>query len=130
MDDGILEAGSIMTHPDRARIKRQMGIGENNGENDLNRNEFRIERFIVVHGNKFKVIETSDRYCAQVLPGRHAYGDSIEQLRENAVCSLDRAAEEAREAVIAALKPAETHPLVEALNLLLTDVGYVTYGEN
>jgi hypothetical protein len=84
---------------DRATVKRRMGIGEYPGENDLSANEFRIERFIVVRGNKYPVIETGDRYCAQVLPGRHAYGDSIEQLRENAVWSLDRAKEEANSAV-------------------------------
>jgi hypothetical protein len=117
------ESERTMTHAERARIKRQMSIGSN-GENDLNRNEFRIERYIVVHGNKFKVIETSTQYCAQVLPGRHAYGDSIEQLRENAVWSLDRAQEEAREAAVAALaekeKSADDIAFAAALKALMS----------
>jgi hypothetical protein len=97
---GILVASNGMTHADRARIKRQMSIGSN-GENDLNQNAYRIERYIVVHGNKYPVTETSNQYCAQVVPGRMTCGASIEDLRENAEWSLNRAQEEANSAVAA-----------------------------
>jgi hypothetical protein len=91
----ILAAGSIVSAAGRERIKRAMGIGEPAGENDLNRNAYHIERYIVVHGNKYLVTETGNQYCAQVVPGRYTYGATIESLRDNAQWSLDRVAEEA-----------------------------------
>lgn len=44
-----------MTHADRARIKRQMSIGEYRGENDLSANEFRVATYIHVKDEKYPV---------------------------------------------------------------------------
>jgi hypothetical protein len=72
---------------ERARIKRQMGIGEHPGENDLNANEFSVKTYIHANGEKYAVTFSNGEVYTSI-PGRVIIRDTIEQLREAVIAAL------------------------------------------
>jgi hypothetical protein len=100
LDDDVLETGSIMTHAERATIKRQMSIGEYPGENDLNR-AWSVTTYVHANGEKYAVTFSNGEVFA-TIPGRVIIRDTLEQLREAVIAALAEKEKPAYEGLIAA----------------------------
>lgn len=72
-----------MSSPERERIKRAAGIG-NQGTNDLNQNAFSVATYVYINGLKHQVYMLGTLYMIRVAPGQNASGETIEKVRENA----------------------------------------------